>query len=246
MSGYLAVNDVLIIVPAFNEERSLPAVLKDLHRGDHPHVVVSDGSTDRTAAVARQCGSRVLNLPLNLGVGGALRAGFRHAVANGYQAVIQIDADGQHPVEAISSLIDTANSSDAHMVIGSRFISEGTTMDVAHTRRLVMRVLAWSASRAAGTTITDASSGFRLIKSPLLEQFAHQFPNNYLGDTYEAVVSAGRAGYRVVQVPAALRPRQHGESTASVSQAVRFTLKGLGVAVMQLHLRLEPFQSDQL
>lgn len=246
MSTHLGVGDVLVIVPAFNEEKSLPAVLDDLRRGGHPHVVVSDGSTDNTVAVARQMGSRVLDLPLNLGVGGALRAGFRHAVSQGYRAVIQVDADGQHPIEAISALIDAANTTDAHMVIGSRFISEGTTMDVANTRRLVMRVLASSASRATGSSITDASSGFRLIKSPLLEQFAQHFPNNYLGDTYEAVVSAGRAGYRVVQVPAALRPRLHGESTASVSQAVRFTLKGLGVAIMQLHLRLEPFDPDQL
>jgi hypothetical protein len=101
-----------------------------------------------------------------------------------------------------------------------------------------MAILARSASAACGTRITDSSSGFRLIREPLLSQFALQFANNYLGDTYEAVVSAGRSGYKVVEVPADLRDRTHGESTASTGSAVRFTLKGIGVALLGFHKQL--------
>jgi len=110
-------------------------------------------------------------------------------------------------------------------------------------RRLAMKVLSRSATAATGTKITDSTSGFRLIKEPLLSEFARQFANNYLGDTYESVISAGRGDYKVIEIPARLAPREHGESTASTGSAVRFTLKGLGVATLGLHKRLRTFDA---
>ena len=124
------------------------------------------------------------------------------------------------------------------MVIGSRFIGDGSSMKVSGIRRMAMSVLARSASAAAGGPVSDSTSGFRLIRQPLLGQFAVQFANNYLGDTYESVVSAGRSGYRVVEIPAGLRDRTHGESSASTGSAVRFTLKGLGVWMLGFHKKL--------
>jgi hypothetical protein len=176
-------------------------------------------------------------------VGGALRAGFKFAVLRGYRAVVQVDADGQHPVEEIENLIRATNEQDAHMVIGSRFLMDEMTMEVSGIRRLAMRVLSRTASSATGTSITDSTSGFRLIQQPLLGEFAQQFANNYLGDTYESVISAGRGNYKVVEIPAGLLPREHGESTASTGSAVKFTLKGLGVATLGLHKRLNPFRN---
>lgn len=231
----LTKENVLVVVPAYNEEASLAQVLRDLLAGGFETVVVSDGSRDRTALIARSFGIDVLELPVNLGVGGALRAGFKFARLGGFRAVVQVDADGQHPIDKIESLISVANESGAHMVIGSRFAGEDLRMAVSPVRRVAMWVLSRSASSATGTTITDSTSGFRIITEPLLEQFAHHFANNYLGDTYEAVVSAGRAGYSVVEIPAQLSERTHGESTASVGSAIRFTLKGLGVAFLRLH-----------
>ena len=111
-------------------------------------------------------------------------------------------------------------------------------MEVSHMRQIAMRVLSRSATSAAGTKITDSTSGFRLIQQPLLGQFAQHFANNYLGDTYESVISAGRGNYKVIEIAAGLMPREHGESTASTGSAVRFTLKGLGVATLRLHKRL--------
>jgi glycosyltransferase involved in cell wall biosynthesis len=234
----LTQGNVLVVVPAFNEAASISNVINEL-RSHHYHIlVVSDGSTDLTTQVARANGARVLDLPINLGVGGALRAGFRFAVAENYSAVVQVDADGQHPINEITDLISAANAHQAHMVIGSRFISAGTSMQVSFIRRMVMRVLARSSSKATGITITDTTSGFRIITQPLLGKFALSFPTNYLGDTYEAVVAAGRAGYKVVEIPAALRERMAGDSTASIAQSVRFTLKGLVTALLRIHQRI--------
>ena len=227
--------NVLIIVPAYNEAGSIAEVLNDLKSFNYDVLVVSDGSSDSTCDIARGKGVRVLELPINLGVGGALRAGFRFAVKEKYTAVVQIDADGQHPADEIANLITAANCNQAQLVIGSRFLSDGTSMKVGVTRRLVMRALARSSSRATGTNITDTTSGFRIICEPLLTKYSISFPKNYLGDTYEAVVAAGRSGYKVMEIPAALRERTSGESTASIAQSVRFTAKGIVVALLRLH-----------
>jgi len=237
--------NVLIVVPALNEELSLGFVLDNLHLQAFSVLVVNDGSTDETSSVARRHGAKVLDLPFNMGVGGALRAGFQVAVDRGFQAVIQVDADGQHPTDSIDRLIDEANATGAHLVLGSRFRADDTTMGVASTRRLVMRVLAWSASRATKTEITDSSSGFRLIREPLLCQFSQSFSANYLGDTYEALISAGRAGYVVREMPAAMKERVIGVSSASVLQSIQFTLKGLSVALLRLHAQVKPHQTPK-
>ena len=234
---------ILVLVPALNEQISVLKVLEELKLHSYETLLISDGSTDGTASVGRDFGVRVLELPINLGVGGALRAGFMFASKNGYQAVVQIDADGQHPVDEIENLIQAANEHGAHMVIGSRFLMDEMTMEVSRMRRLAMRVLSRSATSATESKITDSTSGFRLIQQPLLEQFAQQFANNYLGDTYESVISAGRGNYKVIEIAAGLMPRQYGESTASTGSAVRFTLKGLGVATLRLHKRLRTFDA---
>ena len=230
--------NTLVIVPAFNEAGSISDVLTELKSFNYQVLVVSDGSSDGTSDISRSMGIRVLDLPLNLGVGGALRAGFRFAVKEKYSAIVQIDADGQHPAGEIENLIAAANGNQAQLVIGSRFLSDGPSMKVGIVRRLVMRVLARSSSRATGTNITDTTSGFRIICEPLLTKYAMSFPTNYLGDTYEAVVAAGRSGYKVIEIPAAMRERTSGESTASIAQSVRFTVKGLIVALLRLHRRI--------
>ena len=238
-------SNVLIMVPALNEQESVGLVLSELMNHGYGVLLISDGSTDGTAEIGRTRGIPVLELPINLGVGGALRAGFKFACRNGYEAVVQVDADGQHPENEIKNLIEEANRTGAHMVIGSRFIGDASSMKVSGMRRLAMMVLARSASTAASHKVTDSTSGFRLIRQPLLEQFSSQFANNYLGDTYESVVSAGRAGYQIIEIPAGLRDRQHGESTATTGSAVRFTIKGLGVWILGFHKKLAAADSER-
>ena len=234
----LSRENTLVIVPAYNEAGSIGEVLNELKKYHYNVLVVSDGSIDATCDIAKEMNVRVLELPINLGVGGALRAGFRFAVREKFSAVVQVDADGQHPANEIGNLIEAANENDAHLVIGSRFLSGESSMKVGVIRRLVMRLLARSSSRATGINITDTTSGFRIICEPLLTKYSISFPTNYLGDTYEAVVAAGRSGYKVIEIPAALRERTSGESTASIAQSVRFTVKGLVVASLRLHQRI--------
>ena len=234
----LTTDNVLIVIPAFNEASNIQEVLTSLEVLKYRILVINDGSVDATAAIARDCGVAVLDLAINLGVGGALRAGFQYACRHGYEAVIQIDADGQHPVDHIDDLIFAANDLHADMVVGSRFVNGPATMQVNGVRRLTMCVLAWSASRATRSPITDSTSGFRLIRQPLLGKFSHLFASNYLGDTYEALIAAGRAGYVVREIAAPIRERSIGESSSSTMQSFLQTVKVFTVALLQLHTRI--------
>lgn len=231
-------NNVLIVVPALNEAMSIGGVLKGLLESNLHVVVISDGSVDETAHIARSMKVDVIDLAINLGVGGALRAGFQFACRQGYEAVIQVDADGQHPVGHIDNLISAANQHDADMIIGSRFIDATQSMSVNGLRRSTMRVLAWSASRAAKTKITDSTSGFRLIRQPLLGRFSHTFASNYLGDTYEAIIAAGRGGFKVGEISTPIRERLHGESSSSTIQSFLQTIKVCAVALLKLHTQI--------
>jgi glycosyltransferase involved in cell wall biosynthesis len=238
MNAPLSKDNVLVIVPAFNEQESISAVLRTLLDNKYQILVVDDGSVDKTRSLAQGAGANVLTLPFNLGVGGALRAGFKFAVRNQYRAVVQVDADGQHDASQIVNLIETANESGAHLVLGSRFQRSAESMTVPVVRRQVMRLLSALASRATGTTITDATSGFRLIQDPLLSEFAKVFPSYYLGDTYEALISAGRAGFVVREIPTVIVNRTHGTSSASTRQSVKFIFKSVVVAGLGIHARI--------
>lgn len=231
---------ILVIVPAWNEAASVAAVVSDLVAAGYDVLVVDDGSTDGTRTIALNAGATVASLPFNLGVGAALRCGFKYAVRHGYDTVVQCDADGQHPVGHISNLLDEAARSEADMLIGSRFLGTGPeTMELSWIRRLAMRVLASSASRAAGRPITDSTSGFRVIRSPLLEQLAVHLPAYHFGDTFESVIAAGASGYRIEEVPAALAERLHGSSSAGPVKAAKFSIKAVSTAMLGIHPRLD-------
>jgi len=231
---------LLVIVPALNEQESIQQVVRAIRAEQFDVLVVDDGSTDDTAHRAEAAGASVLRLPVNLGVGGALRAGFRFAVDHHYAAVVQVDADGQHPASQIRDLIAAVEHHNAHLVVGSRYLSPDATLVPSASRRLAMRLLSKVVSRAVGHTITDSTSGFRIICEPLLSEFAHEFPAYYLGDTYEATIGAARAGYRVFEIPAALGTRNHGTSSAGSLRAIVLIAKVLIVTALRLHPRLQP------
>jgi glycosyltransferase involved in cell wall biosynthesis len=229
----------LIVVPAWNEEASIARVITSLVENGYEVVVVSDGSTDSTASIARSCGARVVELPVNLGVGGALRAGFRYAVDHGYDAVVQCDADGQHLAEEIAVLLDARTRSGAHLVIGSRFAKNGN-YETSFFRKVAMNILAFIARRSTGTYLSDVSSGFRVISEPLLSEFAREFPSAYLGDTFEAVISAGRAGYTIEEIPVSMKQREHGTSTASTLSAIKFLVRVLLIVLLRIEVKIQP------
>ncbi|AYF98352.1 glycosyltransferase family 2 protein [Protaetiibacter intestinalis] len=200
---------VLVVIPAYNEAETLPAVIRELQRvaPEVDCLVVDDGSRDGTAAVAQASGARTASLPFNLGVGGAMRTGYRYGAAHGYDVVVQLDADGQHDPAAIATLVGALD--DADLVIGARFAGVGDYR-VRGPRKWAMGILSAVLSRVTGHRLTDSTSGFKAAGDRAIRLFAEHYPAEYLGDTVEALVIAARSDCRVTQVPVAMRPRAGG------------------------------------
>jgi glycosyltransferase involved in cell wall biosynthesis len=232
-----ALERVLIVVPALNEERTVAAVVTATRELGYDVCVVDDGSTDATASQARAAGAVVLQVPLNLGVGGALRCGFRWALAHHYDVAVQLDADGQHDPLEIAALLTRMRDSGADMVIGSRFAVGAGAYDVRGARRFAMTLLARRAARATGTYVADSTSGFRAIRRPLLDRFAADYPVEYLGDTVEALIEAGRAGARIVEHPISALPRAHGRGSAGVAASTWYVARVLLATELMHHRR---------
>jgi glycosyltransferase involved in cell wall biosynthesis len=226
---------LLVILPAWNEEEALPGVLDELHATlpEADFLVVNDGSTDRTAVAARRGRTMVLDLPLNLGVGGAMRAGYKFAARKGYQAAVQVDADGQHDPADVRRVVGALESEGADGGIGARFAGEGT-YTVRGPRRWAMKLLSASLSRLTRTRLTDTTSGFKASNRRAIELFAADYPAEYLGDTIESLVIASRAGLVVRQVGVTMRPRAGGTPSHNPAKAALF----LGRAVLALLIAL--------
>jgi glycosyltransferase involved in cell wall biosynthesis len=234
----LQTSSILVVVPAFNEEESIALVIRDLRENGLNFVVVSDGSTDRTVTVCEELGAKVLKIPVNLGVGVALRVGFKYALVNGFDAVVQVDADGQHPIESVAELMISMNVSKSHLVVGSRFYSDANQYEVDINRKFAMSTLSKLASHACRTKISDSTSGFRLIRRPLLDVLAINMSSNYLGDTFETLVASGRSGFKVSEIPVNMSYRKFGVSSASSPVAIKYILKGLLTMIFRLHWKV--------
>jgi glycosyltransferase involved in cell wall biosynthesis len=226
---------VLVILPAWNEQDALPGVLDDvlatLPSADV--LVVNDGSTDRTSEVARRGRAMVLDLPLNLGVGGAMRAGYKFARNEGYEYAVQLDADGQHDPREVPRLLAAMAAQDADVVIGARFAGEGT-YSVRGPRRWAMSLLSTALSRIAGTRLTDTTSGFKASNRRAIELFAREYPAEYLGDTVESLVISARSGLRVRQVGVSMRPRVAGKPSHNPAKAALFLVRAVLALVIAL------------
>jgi glycosyltransferase involved in cell wall biosynthesis len=223
---------VLIIIPAWNEADSIGNVIREVH-GELPGadvLVVDDGSADATSRRAREAGAVVAPLPYNLGIGGAMRLGYRYARNNGYDVAVQVDADGQHDPRYVPKLIDGLQ--EASLVIGARFAGEGDYR-VRGPRRWSMVMLSFVISRMAGCKLTDTSSGFRACDRALIDLFADWYPVEYM-DSVESLVRVIRLGYRVRQIPVAMRLRSAGSPSQSPAKSVLY----LGRAFLTLVLAL--------
>ena len=226
---------VLVIVPAWNESRNVGTTVQEIlaANGDYHVAVIDDGSTDDTARVAQEAGATVLQLPFNLGVGGAMRTGFTYARRKGYRRAIQVDADGQHnpsDIEKVLTGLDVADIS-----IGARFSDVGD-YKARGPRKWAMVVLARIVSRVAKTRLTDVTSGFRAANAKAIEQYVAYYPAEYLGDTLDSLVAACHAGLTVTQIPVAMRPRMHGApSQGPIGSTVYLarSVLALGLALMR-------------
>lgn len=204
-----ALDRVLIVMPAFNESEVIAQVIAEV-RSELPRatvLVVNDGSRDSTTAQARSAGARVLELPFNLGVGGAMRLGFRFAVLNDFPVVVQLDSDGQHPPAEVPALV--AKLEIADVVIGARFAGSGD-YEVSGPRKWAMQFLSKVLSSSIRTPLTDTTSGFKAHGPRAVKLFADDYPAEYLGDTIESLVIGHRAGLQFTQVGVTMRERAGG------------------------------------
>ncbi|MCM3899838.1 glycosyltransferase family 2 protein [Schaalia meyeri] len=227
---------LLIVIPAWNEEAVLGDVLEAV-KAEKPSfadiLVVSDGSVDATASIARAAGVAVLDLPLNLGVGGAMRAGFQYARRSGYQYACQLDADGQHDPGEIETLIDTASREGADVVIGSRFAGKGN-YEARGPRKWAMNLFSFILSRVCHTRLSDTTSGFKLYGPRALSLFARNYPAEYLGDTIGALVIAARSHLVVREVGVQMHPRAGGEPSHNPIKSALFLVRASLALVVSL------------
>jgi glycosyltransferase involved in cell wall biosynthesis len=239
-----ATRRVLIVLPALNEENNVTAVIDKVKRAmpDAGVLVVDDGSTDNTSAKAREAGAEVARLAINLGVGGAMRTGYRYAKARGYDVVVQVDADGQHDPDELAALLSGLD--DADLVIGSRFAGKGS-YKASGPRRWAMVALSLVFSRLAKTKLTDVTSGFKAAGPRAVALFASYYPAEYLGDTVESLVMALRAGLVVKEIPVVMLERMSGRPSASpVRAAVYLSRAGLALLLALVRRRPAADQSD--
>jgi hypothetical protein len=215
---------VLVILPAFNEEASVANVLQEVRAvlPEADRIVVNDCSLDRTSDVARRAGAMVLDLPVNLGIGGAMQTGYRFAAEKGYDFALQVDADGQHDPKEIPLLLNPVLEGKADIVIGSRYLSE-TGYRSPVMRRIGSWVFSLAVSAIVGKRITDTTSGFRAANQRVIRFYAERYPQDY--PEVEAVVMLHRAGLKFMEVPVQMQPRVGGDSSISSLKAVYYMIK---------------------
>ena len=221
----------LVIIPAYNEEQSIVRAVSDVKKcaEDFDVVVINDCSKDRTADLCRSAGAEVIDLPVNMGIGGAMQAGYSYAVKNEYDLAVQVDGDGQHDPSFIHMMYDLLTSENADMVIGSRFI-EKKGYQSSFPRRCGIRYFSWLIRMLTGKKITDPTSGFRMVNAAVLKLFAEDYPKDY--PEPETLVKLLKKKMKVIEAPVIMRPRRAGRSSISFKWAFYYMVK-VTVAVIR-------------
>jgi glycosyltransferase involved in cell wall biosynthesis len=214
---------VLIAIPAFREERSIGRIVSEL-KAKFPYdvLVVNDGSPDGTSRAAREAGAIVLDIPCNLGIGGAVQTAFLFARERGYDAVVRLDGDGQHEIEGIRGLIGPILAGDADAVIGSRFIGDAGYRGSV-TRIAGIRFFRFLVNLLTGYRVTDPTSGFFAVNRRLVEFYSHHYPADY--PEVDAYILMHRLKARAVEVPVRMYPRTEGKSSITAFGAMYYMVK---------------------
>jgi glycosyltransferase involved in cell wall biosynthesis len=216
----------LIIIPAYNEEESLPGVIRDLRENIRfaDILVVNDGSRDATARTAQEMDVAVLSLPFNLGIGGAMQAGYLYAREGGYDVAVQFDGDGQHLAKEIEKLLRPVQEGRADLVVGSRFLNQGKYNATAF-RKIGIWIFSSVLSRILGMPVTDSTSGFRAANRRVIEFFSRTYPDDY--PEVEALVLLHKKKLRISEVPVSMRERTRGRSSITPIRSVYYMIKVL-------------------
>lgn len=214
----------LIIIPAYNESANIENTVKDIvnNAPDFDYVIINDCSTDNTLEICERNGFNVVNLPLNLGIGGAVQTGYRYAYNNGYDIAVQVDGDGQHDPAFLTKMADVMVAEKADMLIGSRFL-EKEGFQSSRVRRMGITYFTWLIKLFTRKKITDPTSGLRMINSDIIEIFAESYPRDY--PEPESVVHVIRLGKNVREIPVIMRERQGGKSSIRFFSSIYYMIK---------------------
>jgi glycosyltransferase involved in cell wall biosynthesis len=232
-----------VAIPAWNEQESIAEVISMIRRR-HPIaeiLVVDDGSTDATQQIARKCGAVVLSLPFNVGVGGAMRAAFLYARREGFEAVVQVDADGQHDPADLSRLFDGLGEAD--IVVGSRFHPHSMYF-VGGPRKWAMVLLSKALSRMNKSPISDPTSGFRAAGPRAISLFSTNYPAEYLGDTVGSLSIAIRNGLIIRETPVTMYYRAHGRPSKNALWSALYLGRATLALIATILKKPRPSKSD--
>lgn len=238
---------IAVIIPAYNEEKTIAAVVNGINavakeqQMELRAVVVNDCSTDATANVIAGLDCVAIDLPVNLGIGGAVQTGFKYAFENNYAYAVQVDGDGQHPATEIPKLVKQALSTNAGVVIGSRFIEkEGFQSSVL--RRFGINYFKWLNRLLVGVTVSDSTSGFRLINRKVLALVSEHYPDEY--PEPEAIIIYSLSGFSIAEVPVAMLERQGGVSSIGSFASVYYMMK-VTLAILYTYSRYKVRHAKQ-
>ena len=214
----------LMIIPAYNEEANIVKTVESIERDavGFDYIVINDCSTDRTKEICEEHGFHYVDLPINLGIGGAVQTGYKYAWENGYDMAVQVDGDGQHDPEFLELMAEYLETHQVDMVIGSRFI-EKQGFQSSGMRRVGIRFFSGLIRLMTGKTITDPTSGLRMAGRNVIELFSKDYPRDY--PEPESVVAILRKGLKVAEVPVIMREREGGVSSISMKKSVYYMVK---------------------
>lgn len=213
--------NILVIIPAYNEMDSIMATVRSVMSSGYSYIVVNDGSTDATLDICRENRFNVLNLPHNLGIGGAVQAGHKYALRNNYLVDIQVDGDGQHDPSFIWGLVKEIEDG-ADLVIGSRFLKNDQGFRSTPLRRIGINWIKTLIHLLTGAKVTDPTSGFRACGVKAIKMFSEEYPSDY--PEPESIVSALENGLDVRELPVVMNERQGGVSSISGFSSIYYMI----------------------
>jgi glycosyltransferase involved in cell wall biosynthesis len=214
----------LIIIPAYNESESIENTVRDIMNNapSFDYIVINDCSTDNTKEICETQGFNVVNLPINLGIGGAVQTGYKYALEYNYDVAVQVDGDGQHDPVCLEKMARVLQAEQLDMVIGSRFIDKEGFQSSA-MRRMGIKYFTMLIKVLTGKTITDPTSGLRMVGKKIIELYSSDYPKDY--PEPESVVAVLRRGMKVKEIPVVMRNRQGGVSSINPSKSIYYMIK---------------------
>lgn len=225
----------LIIIPAYNEQENIRKVIAEVQKlsPDFDYIIINDCSKDDTKKICETENYRVLNLPVNLGIGGAVQTGYKYALENGYDYAVQIDGDGQHDPSYLSGMLENIRKTNADMIIGSRFI-EKEGFQSSGIRRLGIKYFTKLIRLLTGAVITDPTSGLRLVNRSCIELFSVYYPKDY--PEPESIVMLLKKKKKICEMPVIMRERTGGVSSISPFKSIYYMIK-VSIAILMEKIR---------